>query len=92
MTVSWSDAARDDLAAELAILGAFSATAADRLARGVGEAIDRLCLFPLSGRVVPEWEYDDLREVIVGRHRLIYRTSSDDLQIVAVHPSAVPLL
>ena len=91
MTISWSDAARDDLTAELASLRAYSPTAADRLARSIGQAMDRLRLFPASGRVVPEWEYDDLREVIAGRYRLIYRTSSDEIQIIGVHPSSVPL-
>ena len=80
------------MAAQLANLRSYSPNAADRLARGVGEAIARLRLFPLSGRVVPEWESDDLRETIVGQHRLIYRTRSDEIQIIAVHPSAIPLL
>ena len=39
---------------------------------------------PLLGRVVPEYQREDLREVIVGRYRLVYVTRSDEVVIARV--------
>lgn len=39
----------------------------------VFEAVDRLELFPESGRVVPELNRKEIREVIIGNYRIIYR-------------------
>jgi plasmid stabilization system protein ParE len=36
-----------------------------------------LAVFPASGRVVPEFENPDLREVLVEGYRVIYRVSQD---------------
>lgn len=36
-------------------------------------AVRRLETFPRSGRVVPEWELPDRREIIVRPYRVIYR-------------------
>jgi plasmid stabilization system protein ParE len=36
------------------------------------------------GRVVPEWGDSAIREVFVHRYRLMYRVTSDSVQILAV--------
>ena len=44
------------------------------------------------GRVVPEAERDDLREVLVMRYRVVYLILPlAQVDILAVHPSALPL-
>jgi toxin ParE1/3/4 len=42
------------------------------------EAIDRVKDFPRSGRVVPELQREDTREVIDGLYRIVYRLSEED--------------
>ncbi|MGH7567161.1 MAG: type II toxin-antitoxin system RelE/ParE family toxin [Gemmatimonadota bacterium] len=37
-----------------------------------------------SGRMVPEYEADDVREVIEGSYRIIYRILTDRVDVVAV--------
>ena len=44
----------------------------------------RLAEFPTSGRVVPEDPTGEVREVIVGNYRVIYRVAGDKVQISSV--------
>jgi plasmid stabilization system protein ParE len=53
--------------------------------RSIREFIERE-LFPRSGRVVPELSRDDVRELIVGDYRIVYRLDND----VAVLLTRVP--
>jgi plasmid stabilization system protein ParE len=48
------------------------------------DAVDRLETFPLSGRVVPELNDDNTREVIVGSYRVIYDVSEETIRILSV--------
>ena len=45
---------------------------AERVVQQIIESADRLDTFPLSGRVVPEAEREDIREVIFQSYRIIY--------------------
>ena len=44
--------------------------------------------FPKVGRVVPESDRDDIREIIHGNYRIIYRLINDEAQILTGHHSA----
>ena len=48
------------------------------------EATERLEVFPRSGRKVPEAGRDDLREIIVGDYRIVYRLESDSAVLLTV--------
>jgi len=56
----------------------------DRLTR----RSEQLGQFPQSGRMVPEYASEEIREVIEGSYRLIYRLRSDRIDIIAVIHSA----
>ena len=47
-------------------------------------AVERAATFPSSGRVVPELGREDLREVLVGRYRVVYQISSDVVIVLTV--------
>jgi toxin ParE1/3/4 len=47
--------------------------------------------FPRLGRIVPELEIENIREIIVGSYRVIYRIREDDVQLLTVHHGARPL-
>jgi toxin ParE1/3/4 len=55
-----------------------------RLREDLTRSISQIEQFPLAGRVVPEYSLIELREVIVGRHRLIYRVTEDQARIYAI--------
>lgn len=40
--------------------------------------------FPLSGRIVPEYEFDQIREIIEYPYRIIYHIKSDQIDVLAV--------
>ena len=41
-------------------------------------------MFPRSGRMVPEYEAPDIREVIERPYRIIYRIKADQIDILDV--------
>ncbi len=45
---------------------------------------DRLIDHPRSGRIVPEYEEETLREIIVGNYRIPYRIKENTIYIKAV--------
>ena len=52
------------------------------------EAAEILENFPKSGRIVPELDNKDIRELIVGFYRLFYRIKNDQLvEILTVYHS-----
>jgi toxin ParE1/3/4 len=52
----------------------------DRLTR----RSQQIALFPLSGRVVPEYGSESVREIIEPPYRIIYRILPDRVDVVAV--------
>jgi plasmid stabilization system protein ParE len=51
-------------------------------------ATDRLAGFPRSGRIVPELGIANIREIIVGSYRIIYRIQPEDVHLLTVHHGA----
>jgi addiction module RelE/StbE family toxin len=50
------------------------------------EETEILCQFPFSGRMVPEINNKDIREIISGNYRIIYKiASSKFIDILTVH-------
>jgi plasmid stabilization system protein ParE len=47
--------------------------------------------YPLSGRRVPEYDYNQIREVIEGPYRIIYHIKSDQIDVLAVIHGAMNL-
>ena len=52
----------------------------DRLTR----RSQQIAEFPLSGRIVPEFEQRDIREIIEGPYRIIYLVKTEQIDILAV--------
>jgi plasmid stabilization system protein ParE len=45
---------------------------------------EQIAEFPMSGRKVPEYEADDIREMIEKPHRIIYRIKPNQIDVLAV--------
>ena len=52
-----------------------------RFAKRVFAATDRLSGYPGSGRIVPELEKPEVREILVGDYRVIYRLLPDEIEV-----------
>jgi plasmid stabilization system protein ParE len=50
----------------------------------VFKRIEQLELFPYSGRVVPEYNQPNLREIIYQNYRVIYRVKTGLIEIVRI--------
>ena len=46
--------------------------------------VERIAEFPMAGRVVPEYQLDDLRERIFESYRIGYRIKLEAVEIVAI--------
>jgi len=57
---------------------------ADLTVARIFSAVERLIQFPQSGRVVPEREEPQIREIIVGRFRVVYRLRDALLEVATV--------
>ena len=81
--VIWTQAALGDLNEIAEYIDVSNPTAARKLVANVMSALERLELFPESGRLV--YELDDLgcREVLVNPCRVIYKVS--DAQVYVLH-------
>lgn len=86
--VVWAEPAVNDLQAIVEYIARDSRTYAERFAYKVLEASKRVGLFPRSGRIVPEFDDADIRELIYGSYRIIYLVGADACYVVAlVHGS-----
>jgi plasmid stabilization system protein ParE len=65
--------------------------AGKRLAAEIIARIERLSAHPLSGRVVPEFHVEHLREIIYPPFRIVYRHDKNKVRIVRIWRSERPL-
>ncbi|MBI4679187.1 MAG: type II toxin-antitoxin system RelE/ParE family toxin [Elusimicrobia bacterium] len=77
-SVFWTERARSDFLAIKSYLQERSPQGSRRVARNILRRTRRLARFPLSGRTVPEFAglKPDLREIIVGKYRVVYCLAS----------------
>lgn len=85
MVIRWSEDARDDLREVVAYIAQDDPEAARNLATRIRQALGKASRFPRMGRVVPEFDDEMLREMIVAPYRLVYRLRADqELLVVRV--------
>jgi addiction module RelE/StbE family toxin len=53
----------------------------------IHETVSHLSGFPKMGRVVPEYSNDNIREIIKGNYRIVYKIDkeNDTIAIITVH-------
>ena len=86
--INWTELALDDLKNIHDFISKDSSFYADRFTNKLINRTDQLEKFPKSGRVVPEFEDENIRELIDGSYRIIYKISVDSVYIVRIHHSA----
>ena len=71
--IEWTEPALNNLFEIARFIMADDPAAAIRFAAIVRRKVGRPAAFPSSGRMVPEFPGSDLREIILGDYRVIYR-------------------
>lgn len=91
MKVAWTDEAKAHLAGIHEFIKRdapfYAAQTVDKLTRRIDQLIDH----PRSGRIVPKYDDENLRELILPPYRLIYRIKTDRIDIIAVFHGAQQL-
>lgn len=84
MKVHWTETAEDHLDAIYAYIARDSPEYALRMVDRLTRRSQQIAGFPLSGRKVPEYEMEQIREVIEGAYRIIYHIKPDQIDVLAV--------
>ena len=82
--IIWSPQALRDVESLRAYIAEDSPQYADLVVRRIVACVERLALFPESGRVVPERNRPAIREVIVEPFRVVYRVRAGTVEIATV--------
>ncbi|MFN6479910.1 type II toxin-antitoxin system RelE/ParE family toxin [Nostoc sp. DedQUE07] len=82
--VVWSSKALEDVEAIATYISRDSTAYAAAVVQSIIDVTRHLSNFPLSGRIVPEFGDDTIREKFVYSYRVIYRIQDDTLTIAAV--------
>lgn len=84
MKIHWTDSAIQHLIAIYDYISQDSTFYAEKMVDRLTRRSQQIADFPQSGRRVPEYLNDELREVIEGPYRLIYRIKPEQVDVVAV--------
>jgi plasmid stabilization system protein ParE len=82
--VVWSPRAVDDVEAIAAYIAADSPFYAGSVVRRILTLTRTLEKFPFAGRKVPEFDDENLRELIAYSYRVMYRVGTTEVTIAAV--------
>ena len=82
--IFWTDPAISDLDGIHEYISRDSEIYADSVLSEIFDSVDRLVLYPESGRTVPELGDDGTREIMVGSYRIMYDKQSDLIRILTV--------
>ena len=82
--IVWTDPAIGDLDAIHEYISRDAEIYADAVITDIIEAVDRLELFPESGRIVPEFGDKTIREIITKNYRIVYNVSGEEIIILTV--------
>jgi plasmid stabilization system protein ParE len=84
MKVHWTDTAEGHLDAVYAHIAQDSPEYARHMVDRLTRRSQQIADFPFSGRRVPEYDIEQIREVIEGSFRIIYHIKSDQIDVLAV--------
>lgn len=84
MNVVWTDSARDQLQGIYNYIAHISDGYARKTMDRITRASERIASFPLSGRIVAEFEDPHIREITERPYRIIYCIRPDRIDVLAV--------
>jgi len=84
MKALWTGAALNQLEAIRDYLAQTSPEYARRIAERLLKRSEQVGTFPYAGRMVPEYEIDEVRQVIESSYRIIYLIKEDQIEVLAI--------
>ena len=92
MKVHWTNTAEGHLDAIFKYIAQNSPEYAKRMVDRITRRSQQIAEYPLSGRRVTEYDFNQIREVIEGSYRIIYHIKSDQVDVLAVIHGAMNIL
>lgn len=92
MKVHWTETAEAHLDAIYTYIARDSETYALRTVDQITRKSQQIGAFPMSGRRVPEYDLDQIREVFSGPFRIVYHIKADQIDVLAVIHGAMNVL
>ena len=92
MRVHWTDTAERHLDAIHDYIALDSPIYAKRMVDRLTRRSQQIADYPRSGRRVPEYDVDAVREVIEGACRIVYHIKPDQIDVLAVIHGAMDIL
>ena len=86
--ISWTKKSLKDLRAINDYISLDSSFYAVRFISKLISRVDQLIEFPESGRMVPEKNVPEIRELIEGNYRIFYRLQKEKITILRIHNAA----
>jgi len=86
--IYWTRQAREDTRQIRSFIARDAPATATAFIRRLRASVERLRNFPYSGCVVPELGREEIREILFGNYRIIYRVGQSRVDILAVYHSA----
>jgi len=86
--ISWTKRSIQDLKSIYDYISLDSTFYAARFISKIIKRVDILIEFPESGRMVPEKNTTEIRELIEGNYRIFYRLRKGDVTILRIHNAA----
>jgi plasmid stabilization system protein ParE len=90
--IIWTEPAVESLSEIVEFISRDSEYYAARVAKAIYEVVESLAVFPLRGRVVPEFKRDDFRELIYQSYRIIYKVQANHIAVLSIVHSSRDLL
>jgi plasmid stabilization system protein ParE len=84
MKIIWSPLAIDRIAEIAYYIAKDKPTAAENWVDKIFSKVESLASSPKSGRIVPEINKDQYREIIYGNYRILYRIEEKRISILTV--------
>ncbi len=84
MRIIWSPLAVERAAEIAEYISRDNPTAAEKWIETVFSKVEQLKSFPESGRIVPEINSKDFRELIYGNYRIIYREKKTQVSLLTI--------
>lgn len=82
--IAWSQRALQDLEAIASYIEEDSPAYARTVVRAIVNQVKTLARFPRCGRKVPEFDDENIRELVSYSYRIIYRLEQEEILIAAV--------
>jgi addiction module RelE/StbE family toxin len=87
--LNWTERAKEDVKNIAAYISKDSIYYAEKQVDKIYESTQILFEFPSIGRPVPEYGMANLRQILVGKYRIIYLLVSEErIDVLTVHHSA----